>query len=66
MSVARFAQPTLIFQGRRDRAVEPRSVELFARTRPNVTLTMLDDDHQLVASLPRIWSGIESLLNLAP
>jgi len=61
-----FAQPTLIFQGRNDRSVDPRTVELFARTRPNVTLTILDDDHQLVASLPAIWAGIESFLNLAP
>ena len=46
-------QPTLIFQGLRDASVDYRTVEEFARTRPNVTLSLLDDDHQLMASLPR-------------
>jgi pimeloyl-ACP methyl ester carboxylesterase len=63
---ASFSQPTLIFQGRRDVAVDYRTVEAFAQTRPNVTLTLLDDDHQLTASLPRMWTGIEAFLGLAP
>ena len=49
---AAFTQPTLIFQGLRDASVDPRTVEAFARTRPNVTLSLLEDDHQLMASLP--------------
>jgi pimeloyl-ACP methyl ester carboxylesterase len=57
-------QPTLIFQGRRDGSVDYRTVEAFARTRPNVTLSLLDDDHQLIASLPRIWSDVRELLGL--
>ena len=61
---ATFAQPTLVFQGWRDASVDPRTVEHFARTRPNVTLSLLDDDHQLVASLPRIWADVEPFLGL--
>ena len=57
-STRAFAQPALIFQGLRDTSVDPRTVEAFARTRPNVTLSLLDDDHQLIASLPRIWEGV--------
>jgi pimeloyl-ACP methyl ester carboxylesterase len=58
------SQPTLIFQGLRDTSVDHRTVERFARTRPNVTLSLLDDDHQLVASLPRIWNDVEAFLAL--
>jgi pimeloyl-ACP methyl ester carboxylesterase len=61
---ARFLQPTLIFQGTRDESVDHRTVEQFARARPNVTLSLLDDDHQLVASLPRIWNDLEAFLGL--
>jgi pimeloyl-ACP methyl ester carboxylesterase len=60
----RFEQPTLVYQGRRDQAVDPSMVERFARARPNVTLRMLDDDHQLVASLPEILDDIEVFLGL--
>ena len=59
---ATLAQPTLIFQGLRDASVDYRTVEEFARTRPNVTLSLLDDDHQLTASLPGIWEGVEEFL----
>jgi hypothetical protein len=57
-------QPTIIFQGTRDASVDYRTVEAFARTRPNVTLSLLDDDHQLLASLPRIWDGVAEFLGL--
>ena len=57
-------QPTLIFQGMRDASVDHRTVEAFARTRPNVTLSLLDDDHQLIASLPRIWDGVSDFMGL--
>ena len=60
----RFDQPTLIFQGLRDASVDCRTVEQFARTRPNVTLSLLDDDHQLIASLPRMWEGAAEFLGL--
>jgi uncharacterized protein len=62
---ASFVQPTLIFQGLRDASVDYRTVEAFAGTRSNVTLSLLDDDHQLIASLPRMWSGIAALLGVA-
>jgi pimeloyl-ACP methyl ester carboxylesterase len=48
--------PILIFQGTEDTAVEPASVERFAQGRKNVTLEMLNDDHQLLRSLETIWS----------
>ena len=59
-----FQQPTLIFQGFRDQSVDHRTVEAFARTRANVTLSLLDDDHQLIASLPRMWTDIRHFLGL--
>ena len=59
-----FNQPTLIFQGLRDTVVDPRPVEHFSHARTNVTLSLLEDDHQLGASLPRMWSGVEDFLGL--
>ena len=61
---ATFSQPTLIFQGTKDASVDPRTVEAFARVRPNVTLSLLDDDHQLTGSLPRIWDGVSAFLEM--
>ena len=57
-------QPTLIFQGLRDESVDYRVVERFAAARPNMQLTLLDDEHQLMASLPRIWNDIAAFLGL--
>ena len=57
-----FTQPALIFQGARDAVVNAKEVEQFAATRPNVRLTLLDDDHQLIASLPRIWTEVQPFL----
>jgi pimeloyl-ACP methyl ester carboxylesterase len=61
---AAFRQPTLVFQGLHDASVDYRTVEAFAKTRPNVTLSLLDDDHQLIASLPRIWDDMRDFLGL--
>jgi uncharacterized protein len=61
---AAFRQPTLVFQGLRDASVDYRTVEAFATTRPNVTLSLLDDDHQLIASLPRIWNDVAPFVGL--
>lgn len=61
---ATLSQPALIFQGLRDASVDHRTVELFARDRPNVMLSLLEDDHQLVASLPRIWNDVQPFLGL--
>jgi len=59
-----FTQPALIFQGSRDTLVNATDVQQFAATRPNVNLTLLDDDHQLIASLPRVWSEVQPFLGL--
>jgi pimeloyl-ACP methyl ester carboxylesterase len=61
---AAFTQPTMIFQGLRDASVDYRTVEAFAKTHRNATLSLLDDDHQLIASLPRIWSAIRGFVGL--
>jgi pimeloyl-ACP methyl ester carboxylesterase len=61
---ASMPQPTMIFQGLRDASVDYRTVEAFANTRPNVILSLLDDDHQLIASLPRMWNDIRAFLEL--
>lgn len=61
----RLAQPVQIFQGRRDTAVDPAAVERWAAARPNVELRMLDDDHQLHASLPYIWGEVGRFLQVA-
>ncbi|HXG55505.1 MAG TPA: YqiA/YcfP family alpha/beta fold hydrolase [Vicinamibacterales bacterium] len=62
----RLEMPIQIFQGRRDTAVSPVNVERWARQRPNVELHMLDDDHQLTASLNDIWREMERFLTPAP
>jgi pimeloyl-ACP methyl ester carboxylesterase len=58
------AMPTLVFQGRRDTAVDPGTVETWARRRPNVELHMLDDDHQLSGSLEYVWKTVERFLSI--
>jgi pimeloyl-ACP methyl ester carboxylesterase len=60
------AQPTLIIQGRRDEAVDPAAVERFARGRSHVTLRWVDDDHQLLGSVPVVLDEIEAFLGFAP
>ena len=59
-------QPMLIFQGLHDRSVDCRTVEAFANSRAHATLSLLDDDHQLIASLPRMWNDIQPFLGLVP
>ena len=59
-------QPTIIFQGRHDTVVDPATVEAFARDRANVSLTLLDDGHQLVDSLPAIAVAMEPFLGVLP
>jgi hypothetical protein len=54
--------PTIVFQGTRDDTVDPAAVEAWARARPNVELHLVDDDHQLSASLPAIWTRIGDLV----
>jgi len=59
-----FVQPAMIFQGLQDTSGDYRTVEAFAKTRTNVTLALLEDDHQLIASLPRIWNDVQPFLGL--
>ncbi|MBA2306344.1 MAG: alpha/beta fold hydrolase [Acidobacteria bacterium] len=62
---AALPMPIQVFQGRNDTAVDPHSVEQWARARSNVELHLLDDDHQLTASLEHIWSEMSRFLGLA-
>ena len=61
---AALSMPIQVFQGRRDDAVDPDSVERWSRARPNVELHMLDDDHQLAASVGFIWEEMRRFLDL--
>jgi pimeloyl-ACP methyl ester carboxylesterase len=58
--------PALVFQGRRDALVDPAMVEGFVAARPSMTLRLLDDDHQLHASLETIWREMVTFLGLSP
>jgi pimeloyl-ACP methyl ester carboxylesterase len=55
--------PILIFQGRRDTAVRPATVEAWAARRPNVELHLLDDDHQLASSLEYVWEKTAAFID---
>jgi pimeloyl-ACP methyl ester carboxylesterase len=59
---AKLSMPIQIFQGRRDTIVNPASVERWAAQRPNVELHMLDDDHQLGASLEYMARKVDRFL----
>ena len=61
---ARIDMPTLVFQGRHDTAVDPVTVQAWSRARPNVELHMLDDDHQLTASVEYIWGEMKRFLGI--
>ena len=61
---ARRPIPTLVLQGRRDDVVDPDMVARYAAPRPHATLVLLDDDHQLGASLERVWSESARFLGL--
>jgi len=61
---AAFSQPAIVFQGVRDRAVDPEIVKDFTAARRNVSLTLLEDDHSLVVSLPRIWDGMSKFMGI--
>jgi pimeloyl-ACP methyl ester carboxylesterase len=56
--------PILVFQGTRDVSVDPEGVIRWARGRPNVDLRLLDDDHQLAASMDTIWEESRKFLRL--
>jgi uncharacterized protein len=55
--------PTLVFHGKNDTTVPISESEDFARNNPHsVELHTLDDDHQLIASLPFMWQKIDQFL----
>ncbi|MGH9370668.1 MAG: alpha/beta hydrolase [Vicinamibacterales bacterium] len=56
--------PIQIVQGRHDDAVDPAGVEQWAQLRPNVELHLLDDGHQLTASLEYIWEAMRRFVQL--
>jgi pimeloyl-ACP methyl ester carboxylesterase len=60
---ARVSAPTLVFQGRYDAVVVPATVERWAAERPNVDLRLMDDGHQLTASLPLLADAIRGFVN---
>jgi len=62
---AEVRMPILVFQGTRDTAVNPDLVRRWAATRSNVSLHLLDDDHQLSASLGYIWEQTDAFLGPA-
>lgn len=59
---ARVTMPTLVFQGRNDDVVDPTMVEEWASARPNVDLRVVDDGHQLTASLPAMADAIAAFV----
>jgi pimeloyl-ACP methyl ester carboxylesterase len=56
--------PVLVFQGRQDDTVDPATVLRWARDRPNVDLRMVEDGHQLAASMDVIWKESRRFLGL--
>lgn len=56
--------PTLVFQGRQDDVVEAKTVEQWARGRPWVDLRLVDDTHQLTASMDDIWRASRELFGV--
>ena len=54
-------QPTLMFHGRRDDVVDPQTVLEFSWGKPNVTLELVDSDHQLLDVLDMILERVSVL-----
>jgi pimeloyl-ACP methyl ester carboxylesterase len=56
--------PTMICQGKHDESVSPQMVAGWAQGRPHVTLRLVDDGHQLGASMDDIWTEARGFLGL--
>ncbi len=56
--------PTLILHGTRDEVVDIEHSRTFARGQPHVRLVELDDGHDLIASLPRMFDETAKFLAL--
>lgn len=59
-----FDQRALVFQGTHDDTVSPAMVERWSHARANVELHLLDDDHQLTASMDAIWPACARFLGV--
>jgi len=55
-------QPVLIFHGTRDTVVQADWSREFAAARPNVSLELVDSDHELTDVLDRMWDGTKRFL----
>lgn len=56
--------PALVFQGRQDELVDTAMVERWAAGQPHVDLHVVDDGHQLSASLDAIWTSSAPFLGV--
>lgn len=56
--------PTLVYQGTADESVNPEMVAGWASVRPHVTFRLVDDGHQLTASMEQIWTESRDFLGL--
>jgi len=54
--------PALCITGKRDEVVPPADVEAWVGRTPSARLLMVDDDHQLLASLDRIFEEARAFL----
>ena len=63
---AQIGMPVLVFQGRQDEVVDPVMVEAWCSRRPNVELHLLNDGHQLTASMAEIWALTSRFLGIPP
>ena len=54
--------PIRVYQGRHDELVSPQSVERWAASRPEVTLRMVDDGHQLLGHVESMWADVQRFL----
>jgi hypothetical protein len=57
--------PILVFQGTRDATVDPEMVKSWSASRSNVDLRLVDDEHQLTASMDEIWRASAEAFGLA-
>lgn len=55
-------QPALLFHGLRDAQVPHALSEEFARRHPHARLELLDDGHELLDSVDRIWAAAAAFL----
>lgn len=56
---------TLVYQGTRDEVVRPDRVRHWAEGRPQVTLRLVDDDHQLLDHLEVMWQEVARFVGAA-